>query len=186
MSTQAYANKRWYDQTPHLSSAVETILILPDEIQKIVCRAIVMMADKEFQASERIQNFKSLGPEKILAFFKSKTRKRQYDDQPQVHKALNYLGLLSEDDRHYMATSILELMSLVKAYLHHCRAASEPPTALHIERLSDVYVEAGQASAYQVLRRIEHELLKKVEDKAPTPSQIKESDAGMLLQQRQR
>ncbi|MBK8189369.1 MAG: hypothetical protein IPK79_02870 [Vampirovibrionales bacterium] len=184
MDKPSKTGHRWYDRIPALSSAVETILLLPESLQQIVCRAIVAMADKEFQASERIQNFKSLGPERILAYFKAKTRKRAYDQSPHAHKALTYMGLLSPDDRQYMAASILELMSLVKTYLGHCRAASEPPEEAHLERLSQTYVEGGKTAALQVLRVIEKELQKKVDQKSPTPSQLKESEAGMLLQQR--
>jgi len=82
---------RFYDQEPSVSQAVELLLVLPQEMQSIIADGISLIAEQEFRANELMKELKSLGTEKVLAVYKSKQKKRAYDKNHAVHRAINYL-----------------------------------------------------------------------------------------------
>ncbi len=148
-------HKRWYDQDNRVSTAVHMIMKFPPEMQSIICRGIYLLAEKEFRANELITEFKTLGTEKVLAMYKSKEKKRTYDANPNVHKAMNYLYLLSEQNRNLMATHILSLMSVMQEYLQICQNARQAPKAGEVEELTDSYVANGIQAAKSMLAELE-------------------------------
>src|SRR5690606_18151945 len=102
--------KRWYDRQPRLSQAVRLMMLFPDEVKSIISDGIMLLANREFQVSEQMNSFRTLGSEKILGLYKSKNKRREYDQNELLHKAMNYLYILSEKNQDFMAEHILQLV----------------------------------------------------------------------------
>ena len=160
--------QRWYDQKQQVATAIEMLLTLPEELQTIICRSVVLLANREFKAEEQLHNLKSLGTDKVLALFKSKNKKRHYDQNQTAHVALNYMGFLSEDNQQFMVVSITDMMGLVREYLQLCKTTEQSPEHVHIGALTDGYVTQGKEATDVILKAIEAELIHRVENKEIT------------------
>src|SRR5690242_14856760 len=97
--TQQSTFKRWYDRQPKLSQAFKLIILLPDEVRSIISESLMLIANREFNANERENSFRTLGHDKILGLHKSKNKRREYDQNELLHKAMNYLYILSDDNQ---------------------------------------------------------------------------------------
>ncbi|MEB3286234.1 MAG: hypothetical protein VKJ04_01900 [Vampirovibrionales bacterium] len=156
VSQQASGKKyrRWYEREPMVKQSIELLETFPDEILTIVAEGVNKVAEQEFRAAELMKTYKSLGQEKIISLYKSKNKLRSYDKNAMMHKAVNYFLLISEENRLVMSTKVIELVGVVRDYLHVCKEASEPPVALHVTTIRDSYVEAGLKGARQKLLQI--------------------------------
>lgn len=163
------SQKRWYDHDTHVATAVDLVMKFPPEIQSIIFKGIYMLAEKEFRANELMNEFKTLGTEKVLAMYKSKEKKRIYDQDPNTHKAMNYLYLLSEQNRKLMAHHILSLMGVMQDYLKVCQNAKQAPKSGEVASLTDSYVDSGIQAAKSMLAELENIYLSTAASPKPTP-----------------
>ena len=53
-----------------------------------------------------------------MGLHKSKNRRREYDDNGTMHKMMNYLYILGNDNQDYMAKKVLELVHYIQDYLN--------------------------------------------------------------------
>lgn len=150
--------RRWYDRQPTLSQSVRLMILLPDEIKSIVSDGIMVLANREFRAQERLQSYRSLGDEKVMGLYKSKNKRREYDTNETLHKAMNYLYILSEDNQDIMADHILQLVGYIQKYLSTCRVFETDPSLEDVLRITQTYIEEGNAEVEQFLVQLREEL----------------------------
>jgi hypothetical protein len=112
-----------------------------------------------------------LGTEKVLAIYKSKQKKRIYDKNAAVHKAINYLMVLSENNRLWISKRIVGLMAYLQDYLKTCRLYSAPPTQQSVDALTNVYVKFGPEEVKSYLKAVEAEFINQGRQKNPTAVQ---------------
>ncbi len=148
-------DRRWYDRDQKSSLAIETILKLPPEMQQIICKAVMQLAEKEIKDREDLENFRSVGMDKILSLYKAKERKREYDRNDQMHDTLNYLGLLSEENRCFVSQVVLDIMLLIQEYLKMCQENDLAVRRRDFEDLTAAYVRRGSSYARQLLGKME-------------------------------
>lgn len=154
--------ERFYDQDPVLSQAVQVMRMFPEDMQAIIADSLSMIAERECQASALMEDLKSIGTEKVLAIYKSKQKKRDYDQSPSLHRAMNYLSILSGENRAFIARKIMELMGYIQEYLKTCQGHSIPAETQAVEALADVYVKFGPDRCKQFLNDMEAEFVRKV------------------------
>lgn len=147
--------KRFYDQEPTTSRAVELLLVFPPDLQSVIADGISMLAEQTFKISDMLKELKSLGTENVLAFYKSKQRKRDYDQIPAVHKAINDLMILTPENRIFMARKILGLMTHLQEYLRACKRHASVPSVSTIRETIHLYARYGASEAAQHLRGME-------------------------------
>lgn len=150
---------RFYDRDANVSRAVELLLLLPFEMQSIIADGISSIAEQEFRAHKLMRELKNLGSEKVLALYKSKQRKRDYDQNPAVHKAVNYLLVLSDENRVWIAQRIIGLIGCLHDYLSSCRSFSVLPQRETVDSLTGIYVECGPDEVKAYLKTIEAEFV---------------------------
>lgn len=148
---------RFYDRDASVSKAVQLLLLLPFEMQSIIAEGVAWLAEQEFRANELIRELKSLGTEKVLALYKSKQRKRDYDKNPAVHKAINYLLVLSEENRIWIAQHLIGLIGCLQDYLKACRIHAATPSREAVDSLTSVYIDSGPAKVKAYLKTLEAE-----------------------------
>src|SRR5436853_556626 len=126
--SQPQTYKRWYDRQPKLSQAFKLIIILPDEVRSIISESMILLANREFDSNDPTQSFKTLGSEKVMGLHKSKSKRREYDQNELLHKAMNYLYILSDANQDFMAEHILKMVDYIQKYLGACREFKAEPT----------------------------------------------------------
>lgn len=161
--------KRFYDQDPSVSQAIELLLVFPEDMQAVIADGLSTIAEQEFQANEIINDFKSLGTEKVLAIYKSKQKQRSYDNNPTVHRALNYMMILSPENRLFISKRIIELIGYLQDYLKTCKLHEATPTLPSVERIRDVYIQFGPEDASRFLQAMEQEFTRKLRMKGEEP-----------------
>lgn len=157
---------RWYDRNPRLSVAVQLMMVFPDEFKTIICEGISLLAEREFKVNELIYQFKSLGSDKVLSLFKSKQRKRDYDEHPAMHQTMNYLYVLSDEHKTFMANHIISLVEVVQDYLRLCQRARHAPESQAVGTLTNAYVNTGRDSARVMLKQFEARFIETVQTRA--------------------
>lgn len=120
---------RWYDVKPELSQAVRMLEKVPAVYQHQICLVIIeqvenALLDKKFDGS-----LKKHGSDKILGLFKSKSKRRWYDDDPVVHKAFNYMYLMDDKARYEAAMKIIISLNVLKQVLSGISQANPLQTA---------------------------------------------------------
>ncbi len=168
--------KRFYDQDPAISRAVEVLMLLPEEMQSIIADGMSLIAEEEFKANELLNDFRSIGTDKVLAIYKSKQKKRKYDKNPSTHRAMNYMMVLSPENRLLISKKIVELMGYVQDYLKACQANHVDADNLVVGNLTDVYVKFGSDETRQFLRAVQQEFKRKLESEPVVPPKPKDDD----------
>ncbi len=154
--------KRWYDRQPKLSQAFKLIIILPDEIRSIISESLMLIANREFDAHERENSFRTLGSDKILGLHKSKNKRREYDQNELLHKAMNYLYVLSDDNQDFMADHILALVTYIQKYFATCQEFKAEPTLEAVAQVTHTYVEKGTTEVERFLSALREEFYLKL------------------------
>jgi hypothetical protein len=146
---------RWYDAYPDLQKALVILVSFPPEILDIVAEGIVHIAERDCKANEIIKSVKSIGKDKVLALHQSKARRRFYDNNPQLHKAMNYIFILSENKRQYVCRKMKNLIEYVFDYLKTCDDFKEVPTKDTIDSLATTFVNKGSPAALAFLNELQ-------------------------------
>jgi hypothetical protein len=160
--------KRWYDRQPKLAQAVRLMFLFPVDIKSLICDGLMIIANREFQVSEKLNSFKTLGPDKVLGMHKSKNKRREYDRHDVLHKAMNYMYVLSHEGQDCMADHILELVNFIHQYLSTCQAFKSEPTLDDIAEIVQVYVQKGGPETEKFINRLRQQFqILKREDEEP-------------------
>ena len=154
--------KRWYDRNPHLAQGVKLLILLPDEVKTIISEALITLANREFNESERETAFRTLGSEKIMGLHKSKNRRREYDINDTLHKAMNYLYMLSDDGQDFMAEHILNMIKYIQEYFATCQKFQMTSEPEHVARIAYAYVNSGSEGVAKFLKQLREEFYLKV------------------------
>ena len=166
MSNELPKFKRWYDRQPKLAQGVRMLILLPDEIRTIIGGALIVLANNEFDVNKHSAALRSLGNEKVIGLHKSKNRRREYDDNETLHKAMNYLYLLSDHGQDFMANHILRMMKYIQVYFSACVEFKVNSSPEDIATLTTTYVSSGEAGVIRFLEALREEFYYKLISKS--------------------
>ncbi len=155
-------HQRWYDKHKSLGKCIELLESFPPEIQSIIAEGIITLSERECQAHEILQSLKSMGAEKILGMYKSKNKRRSYDNDPTLHRAMTYLYVLSEENQLFMASQIMDLLNYIYDYLKTCKAFEADPTVEEVASVTRTFVDSGSSEAKQFLEQVRTEFKTKL------------------------
>jgi hypothetical protein len=151
------ANRRFYEKHPTVKTAVESLLLFPEDIQRIIAKSFSRIAERDCNAMELLKEFRTLGSERVLALYKSKKKQRKYDQNPAVHEAMNYMLVMNEDSRLFLASKVIELVGFMQNYLKLCKQYETAPSMETLETISSSYVERGPEQTAAFLRYLDSE-----------------------------
>lgn len=154
--------KRFYDAEPATAQAVHLMMAFPGEMQEVIAGGVGVIAEREYQARELMQNLKSLGSDMILALYKSKQKKRGYDQNPVMHRTMNYMMVLTPQNRFFISERVVEMVGFVQDYLKICRDYTASPTLSTVESITDVYVQQGPEESRQLIRALKTDWMQKL------------------------
>ncbi len=172
--------RRWYDQNTRYAESVLVLEKSPPQLQSIIADGIIMLAEREFAVSRLMHAVKSLGHEKVLALHKSQNRRRVLDKNPRIHRAMNYLYILTEENRAFMATKISQMNQLVIDYLQACHQTHRSPQTDDIEEMLHLFIENNLPEAQAFLDALKHRLYQEIQ-KIVTPSTGMDEDRSMRI-----
>lgn len=171
------SNRRFYEGNPTVKLAVDSLFLFPDEIQRIIAKGFSTIAERDCNALELLKEFRMLGSDRVLALYKSKRKQRKYDNNPTVHGAMNYLLVMNEKSRVFLATKVIELVGFMQDYLKICKSHSYSPQIQTVEKISDVYIEHGPDAAHAFIVRLDEEFKLRLLGKSNGPDTAGESKA---------
>jgi len=139
--------------------AIDIIPMLPEEVQSAVARGITMLAISDHDGENLL---KSLGAEQILPMYKSKKKRRGYDQIHALHQALNYLRVLTSEQRIEVCKKVIDIAGHVQYYLDVCNRVDQAPQLSHVEKARDTYIEQGPQTAKIQIRILCEDFLENV------------------------
>lgn len=142
---------RFYDRDQSVCEAVNVTRQLPRDFQGVLAKGISQIAIRDHQADHRLSQLKSLGAERILPLYKSKNKRRDYDQVPEFHTAMSYLQVLSEDERRKLAEKVIELAEFAREYVEKCKYTALLPDQSKMENIQENYLRLETAKARQYL-----------------------------------
>jgi len=157
MSAEKPTFLRWYDRHTRLAQGVKLLILMPDEVKTIISEAMIALANREFDNLERENTIRTLGSEKVMGLHKSKNRRREYDVNETLHKAMNYLYMLSDEGQDFMSDHILNMVKYIHQYFGTCKefqVNSEPET---VAKVTDTYVNSGAPGVEKFLQQLREE-----------------------------
>lgn len=146
---------RFYEKNPAVHRAIDLLLTFPGDIRSILSRGFCRIAELEFKAHELIKDLKSLGKEKTLALYQSQKKRREYDHDPYLYKAMNYLMILSPEDQYFLSTKLMQLIQITRDFLALCKQHAVPLQLVLVEDLTNAFVNFGAEESKALLNRIE-------------------------------
>lgn len=149
---------RWHDQRQEMAQAIHFLSSLPDDLQTIMGEIVIHITDKEFKVNELLTTFKSLGHEKILGLNQSKKKRRNYDNNPTLHKAINCIYVLPDEQRVLVGNQLLKLIHYVIQYFEAHKKANMPASAASLKMLAQAFANGGAAEADRMLASIVKDL----------------------------
>lgn len=171
------SKKRWYDANKTLSSSIQMLDAMPMEMQTLIAETMIVLAERECKADKLMDELKSLGAEVVLALYKSKNKRRSYDANPELHKAMNYLYILPDNNRTFMGEQIIEVITHVHDYLQVCKAAKADANMEEVARITRTFANLGSAEATKTVNQLK-EHYGVLEMPADT---VKEKESGMQI-----
>lgn len=133
--------QRWYEKQQTVSQSVKLLETFPAEYQDILGETVIGLAEKHCQVHELLENLRQLGPDKVLSLFKAKSKRRGNDQNETVHKALNCLYVLSDDQRLFIATKVIKVVGHFFEYFSICRETSQPARREILQTLSIAFIQ---------------------------------------------
>ncbi len=167
---------RFYEKNPTVKEAVTSLFGFSGDIRSILAKGMCSIAESDFNAHIRINDLKSLGKEKVLALYKSQSKRREYDLDPYLSKAMNYLMILEPSDQFFLAVKVNDMIRVVREFMDLCQVYSQKIQLAIVERLTGTYVQGGLHEAQDLLSVIHGKFQKyfsratEAADTTPQPS----------------
>ncbi|MBK8190791.1 MAG: hypothetical protein IPK79_10125 [Vampirovibrionales bacterium] len=171
-------NNRWYDKYPQTQKAVELFEQLSSQYQRLIAKNIAQFCEDNNLLGGR-EGLKSLGHTKVMGLIQSKAKRRWYDQDQLLHKAVNSILMMTDEDRQAASYRMVVTIESFEAYMEWCQQN---------ERLIDID-ELEQMAADVFTRPVDELLnLTSPEPAGLPPGRLPESaktviddDAGMKI-----
>lgn len=155
---------RWYDSRPKMSQAAKLLFSFPDEIKSILSEAVLEIGEREFGEKKWDPVARSLGREKIMGLHKSKNKRREYDENSELHAAMNAFYILSEDNRELLAEHVLKMVRFIQYYLESCQITKTAPQMEEVVEVTRQYIYSGEKKVQIFLVNLRQALLEQAKN----------------------
>ncbi len=176
---------RWYDNHPDIYNSIEMLRELPPPLQRIVAQGVIsFVMDNTLLGTP--DELKSFGHHRVLGLIQSKAKRRWYDKDPILHKAINNILLMPDEARTESAFRLVISLESVEAYKEYCiqnGTLCDPEEVELIvsdifgqdyEELTETVAQAGDNRSDIFLKRV-------INEEVADSSQVLDEDSGMKL-----
>lgn len=183
-------NQRLYDRNPELAQSVKMLTLMPDEVRSIISEGILTLIQDEVREVMREKHYRSIGSYKILGLHKTQNRRRAYDQNPILRKAISRLYILSDDAQDTIGKHILAILNFIHRYFEDCTELEQPLSLEDIAAITNRYIENGSEEVEKFLKSLRNEFYIKlhghpepVDTIAPriSPEDINSNRKGMKI-----
>lgn len=150
-----WRKRRWYDKNPQASKAIRCLLALPVLFQDLVCQTLLSLAAQLPHST--LDPLKSVGTENVLALYKARQKRRDYDQRELTHDTLSQLSVLPETKRNAMMVHINQLTDAFREYLTLCKQYQTKPNLVDVRKLLNQYQASGPEGCTSILATIHEE-----------------------------
>ncbi|WP_373531899.1 hypothetical protein [Vampirovibrio sp.] len=133
--------QRWYDKEQTVARSVRLIKTFPTDYQEVLGETVIGLAEKHCGVNALLENLRQLGPDKVLNLFKAKSKSRNYDQNATLHKAMNCLYVLPEDQRIFIAIKVIDVVGHFFEYLIICQETRQPSRQDILQDLSHAFIQ---------------------------------------------
>ncbi|HEY9685410.1 MAG TPA: hypothetical protein V6C52_00395 [Coleofasciculaceae cyanobacterium] len=173
-------HQRFYEQEPVVAQAVGLMFLFPEPMQEIIALGLSQIASQECQAHEVMNNVKSLGSEHVLSLYKSKRKRRNYDQNQIIHQAINHLFVLSPENRVFVSHKVIELVGFIQEFLKATNTLPSNANLRTMNQMMEIYVGFGPDESRQFLDALQDQFLRSL----GTPLEaLAEGDGGLRVWQ---
>ncbi|MDX2085986.1 MAG: hypothetical protein SFZ03_11425 [Candidatus Melainabacteria bacterium] len=154
---EAQRPPRWYDEDPAVSQLVRSLRTLPPDCQQVF--ALLLSGTSDVWHQERLQDHLrvlSVGVDRHLSLWKSKSKRRWYDRDPLMHRAMNHLLLLEPYQRKTLAERLNPAVEAVVGYVSQCQVWHRPVLPMEIGHLIRLSLNGGTDNTHQYLEHLTH------------------------------
>lgn len=174
------SGNRWYDEFPQMVKAVDLMESLPEQYRLCVANAVLVHTE-EHSLLGTSEELKSLGHHRVLGLIQSKLRRRWYDKNPTLHKAINNVLLMNDDHRQNMFYRLIISLEALEAYRESCESQG---VLLSFDEMTQIVNEIFSKSFDDLVAlttgQVETEETSK-ED--PSSKSVVDDDSGMKVSQ---
>jgi len=149
--------QRLYDRSPELVQAVKVLTLMPDEVRSIVSEGILTLIQEEFKETMREKHYRSIGSYKILGLHKTQNRRRAYDQNPILRKAISRLYILSDSAQDTIGKHIVAILEFIQRYFEDCTELQQELSLDDIAAITNRYIENGSEDVEQFLKSLRNE-----------------------------
>jgi len=149
--------QRLYDRSPELVQAVKVLTLMPDEVRSIVSEGILTLIQEEFKETMREKHYRSIGCYKILGLHKTQNRRRAYDQNPILRKAISRLYILSDSAQDTIGKHIVAILEFIQRYFEDCTELQQQLSLEDIAAITNRYIENGSEDVDQFLKSLRNE-----------------------------
>jgi uncharacterized membrane protein YccC len=137
---------RWYDQIGEMTLALHISRQLPPEIQATIVKNLNNAIDQQRKLRRNDRHAVSVGAGRVLGLYQAARRKRWHDPDPNMHRAFNLMGTLSDGYLAAFADRVIKVGAYLdqqKIYIEHGAADLLADTVDSMLREAAVHVRAN-------------------------------------------
>jgi len=146
---------RWYDFDSRVSGVIVSLNALPVSAQQQLADFTLRLCEQVLQDQTRKRGFKSLGVEKIVKLNKSGLKRRGYDANKFVYRAMNCLIMLPVESQTKIINDLDESTKLVADYVLFCDTHHLTPSLTVIANLISLVEHLSISKARQYLSSVQ-------------------------------
>ena len=120
-------SRRWYDHNGNIARAIELFQQLPSSLRVLAAAGILEFADVH-KCLGSPDGLKSFGQQRVLGLIQSKQKRRWYDQDEVLHKAINTLLMMGDEYRSETAFRLIVTLESVETYKENCLNIDRPYT----------------------------------------------------------
>lgn len=143
--------KRWYDNDPRATWAIELIIDFPQSIQHDLCDGLLTLMANLRDHRETYDSCKTLGREGVIALYQAQKRRRHYDSNQKTFQTLSYMSILHRDDQRVMVDHIANLALIIQLTIEQHGRDNLHGLQRHLRKVIALYVNDGQKASYHWL-----------------------------------
>lgn len=182
-----HKNQRWHDNQGELSTLIELLDSIPEEIRPLIAEALSETKDQTqgLKMGEILGSLKSLGKDKIMALHQAGKKRRSYDKDPNLHQIANTFMVMPEETRQDFAAHFLEFTSLMVDYMATCDTFGTVPKEADLQKMRDLFVDKGEGAVRAYLEEVHKPFYEMVVVEEDKQQKLVGNDDGLRIRESQ-
>jgi hypothetical protein len=118
--------RRWHDNDPDLLIALERLAQCPPEQQQMLAQLLLDTTDVVGMSYQQDSRLKNLGSERVMSLMRAKARRRWYDKDVTLHKAMMSIMMVMDTYRTLLGRRLGHAIQAIETYTLWCKSEGMP------------------------------------------------------------